>query len=251
MLNGKVAIVTGAGRGVGRAIAIGYAAAGAAVCCVARSGEEIEETAADIRSRGGQALAARADARDLAAVEAAVQQAAASFGGLDLLVINHGVLLAAGPVEETDPGDWRDTIMINLVGAYNFCRAAVPHLKARGAGKIIAVGSGQGHRGSSGQSAYSSSKAGLWMLVQTLAQELAPFNISVNELLPGHVDTRIYRETSARFGGSAAGDPQKPKDLRPSEWLKQPEDVVPLALFLGGQPDLGPTAQSYSLMRRF
>jgi len=89
------------------------------------------------------------------------------------------------------------------------------------------------------------------MLVQTLAQELAPFNISVNELLPGHVLTSIYSQATAKFGGGAAGDTQKPKDLRPSEWLKQPEDVVPLALFLACQPDFGPTAQSYSLMRRF
>ena len=89
------------------------------------------------------------------------------------------------------------------------------------------------------------------MLVQSLAQELAPFNISVNELLPGHVNTKIYRAATANYGGGAPGDAQKPKDLRPAEWLKEPEDVVPLALFLACLPAFGPTAQSYSLMRRF
>jgi len=89
------------------------------------------------------------------------------------------------------------------------------------------------------------------MMVQVLAQELAPFNISVNELLPGHVATRIYKEMTAKLQGTNHADLKKPKDLRPLEWYKEPEDVVPLALFLACQPDLGPSAQSYSLMRRF
>jgi 3-oxoacyl-[acyl-carrier protein] reductase len=250
-LNGKVAIVTGSGRGVGRGIAVGYAKAGASVCCVARNLDEVAETAKLITDAGGSALAVKADVQDLASVEAMVAKTVEAFGGIDILVANHAVQPAAGPVEDTDPSLWRDTISINLIGTYHCVRSVVPHLKARGAGKIIAVGSGQGHRGSAGQTAYASSKAGLWMLVQSVAPELAPFNISVNELLPGHVNTKIYRDATAKFGGDAPGDTQKPKDLRPAEWLKQPEDVVPLALFLACQPDFGPTAQSYSLMRRF
>jgi 3-oxoacyl-[acyl-carrier protein] reductase len=250
-LNGKVAIVTGSGRGVGRGIAVGYAKAGASVCCVARNLDEVAETAKLITDAGGSALAVKADVQDLASVEAMVAKTVEAFGGIDILVANHAVQPAAGPIEDTDPSLWRDTISINLIGTYHCVRSVVPHLKARGAGKIIAVGSGQGHRGSAGQTAYASSKAGLWMLVQSVAPELAPFNISVNELLPGHVNTKIYRDATAKFGGDAPGDTQKPKDLRPAEWLKQPEDVVPLALFLACQPDFGPTAQSYSLMRRF
>jgi 3-oxoacyl-[acyl-carrier protein] reductase len=250
-LHGKVAIVTGSGRGVGRAIAIGYAAAGASVCCIARNSEEITETGKLITDAGGRALAVPTDVQDLGSVEAMVARTVDAFAGIDILVTNHAVQPTAGPVEQTDPIKWRETIGINLIGAYHCMRSVVPYLKTRGAGKIIAVGSGQGHRGSAGQSAYASSKAGLWMLVQSLAQELAPFNISVNELLPGHVNTRIYRDATVNYGGGAPGDAQKPKDLRPAEWLKEPEDVVPLALFLACLPDFGPTAQSYSLMRRF
>jgi 3-oxoacyl-[acyl-carrier protein] reductase len=250
-LANKVAIVTGSGRGIGRAIAVGYAKAGASVCCISRSPGEIAETAKLITEAGGRALAVPTDVKELSSVQAVVAETLRTFGGIDILVANHGVQKAAGSLEDTDPIEWMETIAINLIGTYYCARSVIPHLKARGAGKIITVGSGQGHRGSAGHTAYSSSKAGLWMLVQTLAQELAPFNISVNELLPGHVLTNIYTEATAKLGGGAAGNTQKPKDLRPSEWLKGPEDVVPLALFLACQPDFGPTAQSYSLMRRF
>jgi 3-oxoacyl-[acyl-carrier protein] reductase len=252
-LEGRVAIVTGAGRGIGRAIAVGFAKAGAAVCCISRSAGEVAETADIIASNGGNAISVATDVRDLPGVEAAADKTVELFGGLDILVANHGVqtVEASGAMEETDPVKWRETIEINLIGTYHCCRAVVPHLKARGSGKIIAVGSGQGHRGSAGNAGYASSKAGLWMMVQVLAQELAPFNISVNELLPGHVATRIYKEMTAKLQGTNHADLKKPKDLRPLEWCKEPEDVVPLALFLACQPDLGPSAQSYSLMRRF
>lgn len=250
-LDGKIAIVTGSGRGIGRAIATGYAAAGASVCCGARSEREITETVSLITGAGGSAIAVQTDVQDLASVETMVARTVDAFGGIDILVVNHAVQPTAGPVEQTDPMEWRETIGVNLIGAYHCMRSVVPRLKARGAGKIIVVGSGQGHRGSAGQTAYASSKAGIWMMVQSVAQELAPFNISVNELLPGHVHTKIYRDATANYGGGAPGDAQKPKNLRPAEWLKEPEDVVPLALFLACQPDIGPTAQSFSLMRRF
>jgi len=114
-------------------------------------------------------------------------------------------------------------------------------LKQRGAGKIITIGSGLGHRGYAGGSAYSCSKAGLWMLTRILAQELMQYKISVNELIPGPVQTSI--DDNAKTSNS------KVKSME-SEWQKQPKDVVPLALFLASQPDIGPTAQSFSLMRR-
>ena len=173
-----------------------------------------------------------------------------SFGGLDILMVNHGVSMSLGPIESTVPEDWRRTVEINLFGTYNCTRAAVPHLKQRGAGKIIVVGSGQGHQGTASTSAYSSSKAGMWGLVQSLAAELVSHNISVNELLPGNVKTKLFDESVATLRAATPPNSEKLSDKRSHEWLKEPEDVVPLALFLACQPDIGPTAQSFSLHRR-
>ena len=121
------------------------------------------------------------DVADLASVERAVTETAARFGGLDILVINAGVFLERRAVAESDPAAWSHTVAINLNGAYHCARSTVPYLKARGGGKIITIGSGMGRRGTPGSSAYSVSKAGLWMLTRILAQELRADNISVNE----------------------------------------------------------------------
>jgi 3-oxoacyl-[acyl-carrier protein] reductase len=236
-LRGKVAIVTGAGRGIGRAIALAYARQGAAVCCAARSAQEVQETAAQIVAEGGRAIAVRTDVTDLASVERMVDEAAEAFGGLDIVVINAGVGGGKEPIETSDAQTWRTTIEVNLVGAYHCAKAVIPALKRRGAGRIIAVGSGLGQRGMAGVSDYACSKAGLWMLTRVLAQELAPHNISVNQLIPGPVVTQMTGTQMAQ--GTFEG-----------EWAKRPEDVAPLAVFLAAQPEPGPTAQSFSLMRR-
>ena len=235
-LAGKVALVTGGGRGIGRAIAVAFAGAGAAVCCAARTRSEIEAVAGEIEAAGGQALAVTTDVADPASVQEAVDETAARFGGLDILVINAGVSPGRSEVAESDPDSWSQTIAINLTGAYHCARAAIPYLKARGGGKIITIGSGMGRRGAPGSSAYSVSKAALWMLTRVLGQELRADNISVNELIPGPVNTAMMPASgSSTFNG---------------EWFKEPEEVVPLALFLAGAPDGGQTAQSFSLMRR-
>jgi 3-oxoacyl-[acyl-carrier protein] reductase len=144
-------------------------------------------------------------------------------------------------VEESVAEDWLATLEVNLVGAYYCAKAAIPRLRQRGKGKIITIGSGVGHRGHVGSSAYSASKAGLWALTKVLAQELWSHKITVNELIPGPVETTL-----------TAGQTQKSHTVFAidSEWIKTPADVAPLALFLATQPDTGPTAQSFSLMRR-
>ena len=232
-LAGKGAVVTGAGRGIGRAIALGYARVGASICCAARTETEIQDTVREIRGEGGTAVAFQADVRQRQAVGALFDFAEAEFAGIDIAVLNAGVNLDHGTVEGSDPAAWEETIRTNLLGAYYCARAAIPGMKRRGGGKIVTIGSGMGHRGFSESSAYCCSKAGLWMLTRVLAQELWQHNISVNELIPGPVRTEM----------DAVLDIE-------SEWMKSPEDVVPMALFLATQPDIGPTAQSYSLMRR-
>jgi len=241
ILEGKVALVTGAGRGIGRAIAIGFAQAGAAVCCLARSEGEIQETVAAIRANGGDGLATRADVTDLAAVERAFEQAHQALGALDILVLNAGGSIERGTVEHSDPEKWAATLALNLTGAYYCARAAIPYMKARG-GAILTLGSGRGHRPHPETSAYSCSKAGLWMLTRILAQELAAYRITVNELIPGPVLTEGFREAMA------GADPRQA--FPDSESFKEPEDVLPLALFLAAQPPTGPTGQCFSLMRR-
>ncbi|MCO7125245.1 SDR family oxidoreductase [Sporolactobacillus shoreicorticis] len=236
-LVGKAAVITGAGRGIGRAIALAYAQNGASVVCAARTQKDIDEVVREIQTDGGTALAIQTDVTDLNAVTQLFRKAAEHFGSVDILVINAGINKDRNLVEESEPQNWFETVNVNLIGAYNCAYSAIPYMKQRG-GKIITIGSGVGHKGRQGSSAYACSKAGLWMLTRVLAQELSKFKISVNELIPGPVNTTMdndSKDSVFKIDG---------------EWVKEPEDVTPLALFLASQPEIGPTAQSFSLMRR-
>lgn len=241
-LAGKVAVITGAGRGIGRAIAVGFAAEGASVCCSARTKSEIDEVARVIESGGGSALAVQADVTRQADVEAMHKAAAERFGGIDIVVVNAGGNLERRRIDDGDAEAWTSTIDLNLKGAYYTAKSALPYLKRRGGGKIITIGSGIGHNGQIGSSAYACAKAGLWMLTRVLAQEVWQHNISVNELVPGPVVTP----------GATAAWAQEERSVNAidSEWVKEADDVLPLAMFLATQPVKGPTAQSFSLMRR-
>ena len=240
-LSGKVAVVTGAGRGIGRAITLAYAHAGAMVSCAARTQAEIDDTVREIESFGGEGIAVRTDVTQLASVQSLYRATTQRFGGIDLLVINAGASYDRRTIEESDPEKWKATMEVNLMGAYYCAREVIPYLKQRGGGKIIAIGSGLGHRGIPERSAYASSKAGLWMLTRVLAQELWPYNIAVNELIPGPVQTSI--------DGKLPNDKNVVSQIE-SEWNKTPGDIVPMAMFLATQPVMGPTGQSFSLMRR-
>ena len=240
-LNGKVAIITGAGRGIGKAVAIAYAKQGMSVCCIARTLSDIVSTVNEIKESGGNAMAISCDVTNYENVKEVMQKAYERYGRIDLILVNAGTDTEKLPIDELDIAEWKRVMDVNLNGAFYTVKAAIPYLKRNGSGKIITIGSGMGHKGRADDSAYSCSKAGLWMLTRVLAQELSEYRISVNELIPGPVITDMGKDSmkDERSAFSING-----------EWIKSPDDVTDLAIFLAGQPGVGPTAQSYSLMRR-
>ena len=235
-LAGQVALVTGAGRGIGRAIAWAYAEAGAHVVLVARTGSDLDQLAAEVRSAGGNATPLPADVTDEAQVEGVFEHID-RLGALDIAVFNVGGTPSRGSLSECSTSGWQASFELNVTAAFLCARAAVPRLRARGGGKIIVMGSGMGHRGTPDYAAYACAKAAQWMLVRVLAQEVARHNICVNEIVPGPVDTTI---------GAGRFDPL----AIPDEWAKQPADIVPLAMLLAAMPNHGPSAQSFRLLRR-
>lgn len=241
LLTDKTAIVTGGGRGIGRAIALAFAREGADVCLVARTRRQLDYVAAEIRELGRRAVVAECDVTDLPSANAAVANTIAEFGHLDILVNNAGGGEQRKVVGQDDPVAWRAVIELNLLGTYYFSHAVIPHLRKAGGGVIINVGSGMGHQARIGNSSYNAAKAGVWMLTRCLAMELADQAIAVNELIPGPVATEL---TASIF------EPNSPHPTIPGEWVKSPEDVTPLALFLASQGSKGPTGQSFSLARR-
>jgi 3-oxoacyl-[acyl-carrier protein] reductase len=239
-LSGKTALVTGGGRGIGRAIAECFSGAGATVLVAARTQGEIEETAVKINDDGGTAYAIPADVTDNASVEALFAEAEKLTGGMDIVVINAGGSNTISLLEDSDPVSWKDTVEVNLISVFYTARAAVPYLKKRRGGKIIVIGSGAGYHIVKKASAYSSAKAGVHAIVKALAEELVDDNISINEIVPGPVNTVLFHQSQKN------GDIYDPK----GEWFKEPREVATLALYLTSFPDSGPSGQSFSLRRR-
>jgi len=225
-LAGVRALVTGAGGGIGRAIAVRLAAGGCRVAAADIRTDRNEQTAALIRQAGGEALALTVDMARRADIDRMVAETVAAWGGLDCLVNNAGVG-AAGFIEQVADEDIERTYAVNLVGVLKATRAAAPHLKQSGRGRIVNIASVEGIRGSGLLPVYSSTKAGVIGLTRANAIELARFGVTVNALCPGPIQTDMLAPLIA--------DPKyREKTIRgiPMRRLGVPEDVAGVVAFL-------------------
>lgn len=224
-LKDKVAIVTGASHGLGRAIAGAYAAAGASVVLSSRKQEGLDVAAGEIQAEGGTALPIAAHAGDEDAVQRLVDATLEAYGHIDILMSNAGTNPHFGPTLDATAALWDKIMEVNLRGAFLLCRAAAPHM-ATGS-KIVIMSSVAGFRPSTGLGIYSVSKAGLNMLTMVLASELGPKGIRVNALAPGTIKTRFSRALTDNDQIS-----EQILSRTPLGYFGEPQDVVGAALFL-------------------
>jgi 3-oxoacyl-[acyl-carrier protein] reductase len=228
-LEGKVALVTGAGRGIGRAISVALGQAGATVVAAARTTEQIEAVAGEITDAGGKAVAIAADVAEESDISSLFDQVRERFGRLDVLVNNAGVGVF-GPVAELSPADFDQVVAVNLRGVFLCCQQAMRMMIPQGSGYIINISSVVGFRGYPNQSAYTAAKHGVMGLTKSLAVEAQKHGIRVSAVLPGGVSTDLIR--AAR------------PDLDPSV-LMQPEDIAQTVMYLLSLSDNAAVDQIY------
>jgi NAD(P)-dependent dehydrogenase (short-subunit alcohol dehydrogenase family) len=235
-LAGKVAIITGAGRGLGRASAIAMAKEGAAVVIVSRTLPDLEETAATIRAAGADVLACRADVSNTQAVEGVVARTMERFGKIDILMNNAAIVGPLEPLFKVHTQAWNEVLATNLTGALLFSNAVLVHMIKRKSGKIINVTSGLGEIVMSPFGPYSITKAGLIHLTRIMAAEMKVYNIQINGLDPGEIDTRMQAEVRA-LGPEKLGDEVYDlcSGMKERGELKPPEAVVGLVVFLASE----------------
>lgn len=226
-LTGKVALITGGSRGIGRAIALGFARAGAQVVVASRKQAGVDAVAAEVKELGGTALAIGAHVGEESAITSLVEKALAAFGHIDILVNNAATNPHFGQLLDATTAQWDKIMQVNLRGVFLLCQQVVPGMRERGGGSIINIASIEGMRPSKVLGVYSVSKAALILLTQALAQELGPSGIRVNALAPGLIRTD--------FSAALWQSPDLAEAVAartPLKRLGEPEDVVGAALFL-------------------
>ena len=258
-LGGRVAVVTGAARGIGRAAALALAAAGADVAGIDIAGPvsprldyapatpaDLDETGRAVEGTGARWLAIRADVRDVAALRTAAGTVVDAWGGIDVVLADAGIQ-AFRPLLEMDDDDWREQIDVNLTGTANTLRAFAPHLVERGGGRLIVTSSTQGQHGTRWGASYSASKWGILGLMKSAALELGEHGITVNAVVPGLIDTTLtrhedrYAQAIAEGGGEPTGDEARDEAQAAESlaaklplgvpWIR-PEDVAPAVVYL-------------------
>jgi len=223
-LNGKIAIVTGAGRGIGASIALTLAREGANVVIIDVDKQSAENVANKIKILGRQALALKADVSKSVEVNKVIKAAWKQFGKIDILVNNAGIFKEA-QITRMREEEWDETMNINLKGVFNCCRAVIPYMIKQGNGKIVNISSIDARQGCVGYAHYAASKAGVIGFTRSLAKELAPYGINVNAVAPGIIETDMTKERIAKFRRDY-------ERLIPLGRIGKPEDVAGVVLFL-------------------
>jgi NAD(P)-dependent dehydrogenase (short-subunit alcohol dehydrogenase family) len=249
VLEGRTAIVTGASQGLGKAIASAYVAAGANVVLCARDSKMLSDTAAELQKGAGSAsrvVSLVADVTREQDVRAVVGAALATFGGLEILVNNAGVYGPIGSIDEVPWQAWVDAMSTNLLGSVRFAREVIPHFKGRRYGKIIQLSGGGATTPLPRLSAYAASKAAVVRFAETLALEMREFNVDVNSIAPGALNTRLLDEV-LRAGPEAAGADFFERAQRQQAQGGTPMEIpARLAIFLAGASSDGITGKLIS-----
>ena len=234
-LSDRVALVTGAGSGIGKATAVLMGREGARVAALSRTEDELRETVEEIERAGGEGMVVCADVSDPEQMQRAVREVVDRWGRLDVVVANAGVNGVWAPLEELDPEEWDRTLEVNLKGTFLTVKYAVPHLKKQG-GSIVVVSSINGTRvfSNTGATAYASSKAGQVAFTKMIALELAPHRVRANVVCPGAIETDIEESTEHRNIEDLGVPVEFPKGWHPLRGEPgTSEQVARLVLFLG------------------
>jgi NAD(P)-dependent dehydrogenase (short-subunit alcohol dehydrogenase family) len=239
-LTGKVAIITGASRGIGQAIAGRFAEAGAKVVLSSRKQDGLDLVANEIKSKGGEALAVAAHNGEKTALQALVKGTVDAYGRVDILVNNAATNPHFGTLLEAEDSMWQKTIEVNIMGNVWLTQAVVPHLRQSGGGKIINVASINGLHPGRMQGIYSMTKAAIINLTQTLAMELASDNIQVNAIAPGLVKTRFARAIWENEDLLA-----EIISRTPAKRIGEPDDIAGIALYLASPASNFATGQVF------
>ena len=233
VLRGRVSVVTGAGRGIGKAISLGLARSGADVVLLSRSKAELETVASEVRSLGVSATAMECDISLPEDVKTSIKETVDQYGRVDILINNAGVLGPVGPLEENDFDLWLNVMKIYLYGVFLCCKYALPHMKRQKSGKIINVSGAGAPTPYPNFSAYSSSKTGILGLTQTLAEELKDFKIQVNAIAPGITNTKMQDEILSA-GEIAGASYHRAKEVKEKGGV-DPAKAADLAVFLSSE----------------